>query len=96
MSVYITPTEYEKAESIGIPAKTVNHRVRQLNWSVRRAITTPMRIKSEFNIAMAISNGISERTFNARIYIHGWDRERAATVPPRPRRVKNSDGQLEY
>ena len=43
---YITPKDYETAESNGLTKKDVYRRVYEENWSIERAISTPkMKMK---------------------------------------------------
>lgn len=86
MSIYITPEEYEIAESNGIRARLVEQRVRTQSWDVKRAITTPVRKhKPKGTLTKwaekAKKNGVSYDTFSARINVLGWDIEKAATKP---------------
>lgn len=80
---YITPEEYEIAQSNGISERTLNTRVRQLGWDKERAITTPVQQKKDRSKwkAIAESNGISIKTFLSRVNSHGWDEKKAATQP---------------
>lgn len=86
MSIYITPEEYEIAESNGIKGRLVEQRVRTQGWDVKRAITTPVRKhKPKGSLTKwaekAKENGISYDTFTARVNALGWDIEKAATQP---------------
>lgn len=83
MDFYVTPKQYEIAESYGIDQHTVDRRVRALCWSVQKAITTPKRKKIDRKkwVDMAKSNGINYQTFMSRINQHGWTEKKAATAP---------------
>ena len=83
-SYYITPKEYEIAESNGISAKNLNKRVREYGWKVEDAITKPLR-KNKQKIdrkwfLLAKKNGIKYNTFLVRVR-KGMDLKQAATEP---------------
>ena len=78
---YITPEEYEIAQSNGISERTLKSRVRQLGWDKERAITTPIQKRKNYDKwkAIAESNGICMKTFLTRVNVLGWSEEIAAT-----------------
>ncbi len=83
-SWYITPEEYEKAESNGISRNVLDSRVRRLGWPKTKAINTPLRIKYPPEIIELVKkNHIPYRTFVSRIRSLGWDEIKAATTPLR-------------
>lgn len=81
MAVYITPEDYEKAEKNGI--KNLYNRVHVYGWSIRRAVNTPPRKRTnrDYWKEVAIQNGINLNTFFSRIHRSGWSEEEAATTP---------------
>ena len=80
---YITPEEYEIAAGNGISEKTVNARVRRSGWSVKRAITEPVRKRMKHGewVKLAKKNNISPSTYSTRIHHLKWTPEEAATTP---------------
>lgn len=80
---YITPEEYDIAERNGISNKLLYYRIRRDGWSKERAMSQPVRKRSDYSkwYLIAEKNGISRRTFLMRMYNCGWDCERAATEP---------------
>ena len=80
---YITPEEYQRAESFGVDAFNLERRVRLLAWDKERAITEPLRSQNDRKAwaDLAESNGIKYQTFMNRVLNLGWDEERAATTP---------------
>ncbi|MFC3768315.1 hypothetical protein [Paenibacillus sp. GCM10012303] len=82
---YITPEDYDTARNNGIPEYLVYQRVYSLNWSITRAVKTPVGRRnawrwSEFK-DIAISNGIQYRTYLDRVSRMGWTPEKAASTP---------------
>src|SRR5699024_9870555 len=77
---YITPEEYEQAESNGIDRWTVERRIRDFCWSKERAITEKKKRYNYYGdlVQTAIKNGIKRNTFYARID-RGMCPEKAAT-----------------
>lgn len=84
MNYYITPDDYEKAASKGISRRTLETRVRNYGWSIKRAISEPVLSKhsliSKYS-KLAEANGISRNTFNQRLYKLMWSPEKASTTP---------------
>lgn len=82
---YITPDEYEIAESNGICKSTLEKRVHDLMWDKKQAITEkpykPNRNLDKKYIELAKQNGINIETFASRITKLGWNYELAATTP---------------
>ena len=86
--IYITPEEYDLADSNGIDNITVNVRVRRLGWSKEKAINTPIKrrkpsgeVFNEF-VKTAKNNGICYRLFFQRVNVLGWDMDKASMKPP--------------
>lgn len=81
---YISPEEYDIAESYGVSQRLVNDRIRDRGWEKKRALTTPTQIQKDRSeiVAKAKLNGISYNQLMARLHI-GWNEERAATAPIR-------------
>ena len=80
---YITPEEYDVAESNGIPRTTLEQRVRDLLWDKQRAITEPPKEMSkgyEKYARKALGIGVSRNAFYTRVQ-RGWSLERAAATP---------------
>ncbi|KZD36502.1 hypothetical protein [Bacillus cereus] len=83
-----TLKDYAKAAEIGVSKKNVDQRMRELHWSLERAITTPVSTSWEGNeknkklLRLAEKNGISESTFYRRKR-NGMTPYDAATKPPR-------------
>lgn len=79
---YITDSEYEEAKKNGIKPSVVDNRVRQLGWSIEKAITIPVREKRSLKglKEKAMKNGIPIKTLLGRIR-RGWDPEKAAAEP---------------
>ncbi|EJQ55147.1 hypothetical protein [Bacillus mycoides] len=81
-----TLKDYAKAAGIGVSKKYVDQRMEELNWSLERAITTPVgtswegREKNTKLLKLAEKNGISESTFYRRIR-NGMTPYRAVTEP---------------
>lgn len=80
---YITPEEYAEAIENGVDERLLNHRVRDLGWDKKRAITKPRRkVKNmERWTKLALKNGIPLSTFRRRYYALHWNVEKAATTP---------------
>jgi len=79
---YITPQEYATAQQNGISYSSVSNRVRNLGWTVERAITEPYR-KTRSLLEwrkIADANGIGYEAFRSRLH-RGWSVEDAATKP---------------
>ena len=99
INYYITPAEYELAESMGICKRTLETRVRILGWDKKRATTTPLMTKKDISenlrkypkeiLELAESNGICYNTFYFRVNKLKWDVMRAATTPIRQSRARN-------
>ncbi|CAM4099778.1 hypothetical protein BAQ48_00290 [Bacillus luti] len=81
-----TLKDYVKAAEIGISKKNVGQRMDELNWSLERAITTPVgtswegKEKNTKLLKLAEKHGISESTFYRRKR-NGMTPYRAATAP---------------
>lgn len=79
---YITPEDYERAETNGISAQLLEQRVRVYGWDSVKASTQSIRKqqdRSEWR-AVADQNGITPDAFYGRLK-RGWDPELAATRP---------------
>lgn len=94
INTYISSVHYAIAEDNGISKATLRNRVWTLSWSIKRAVTEPVREKENDNsewLEVAKENGINRNTFYSRIK-SGWSAERAATTPTgkkgRPRKEK--------
>ena len=82
-SFYITPEEYQIAESNGISRNTLDIRVRDLLWDKERAITEPTQKKNNGEMKwadVAESNNIPRQTYYTRRK-RGMSKEEAATKP---------------
>lgn len=81
---YIQDADYEEALKNGISRNLVWKRVYELNWSIERAITTPVGIKkraaSEL-LKKAEENGVNKSLYYRRIK-KGMEPNEAATQPP--------------
>ena len=91
--IYITPEEYDIAESNGIDNIMVNVRVRKLRWTIERAINTPIKRQNprgsmDEYLKIAKSNGIGYRMFFQRVNVLKWDIEKAYTKPPQTKEEK--------
>lgn len=84
---YVSPEEYEIALKNGIKKENVYQRVYRYNWSIQRAITTPVRKrdmsykekgKNEY-LEIALQNGISANAYYVRVS-RGWSKEKASTT----------------
>src|SRR5699024_4816755 len=83
MHYYITPEDYEKAKKNGINENLLYTRVYYNNWSIDRAINTPVQRhnpKIYEWLQVARKNGIKDTTYYARVR-RGWSPEKAATRP---------------
>lgn len=80
-NIYLTPQDYQQAESNGITANLLEYRVRVSSWPKDKALTTPLRQKHTNDkwLKIAEQNGISYITFHSRIHALGWSPERACT-----------------
>lgn len=90
MDFYITPEQYQQAEKIGVDRDTLNRRVRNLAWSIDKAIKTPKRKLQDRSkwTKLAAQNGISYQTFMTRVNNWGWDEKKAATEPIQDRKKR--------
>lgn len=86
----LTPEEYGIAKKNGINRNTAVSRVRNLKWSVERAITEKVTKKvvnfTEEELAIMKEHGISEKLARLRLTSKDykeWTRERAMTQAPR-------------
>ena len=99
---YITPKDYETAESNGLTKKDVYRRVYEENWSIKRAISTPkMKMKpmtkyTEEEKETIKKNGLTTRIVSQRV-CRGWDREKAINTPPiQPQQKAHGRGRYKY
>lgn len=98
---YITPTDYEKAETNGISARLLEQRVRSFLWDVDKAVNTPKRKQRCFKATwakwreVASGNGIDRDAFTNRVRSLGWDEREAATTPKGTRHSKWTKEELE-
>lgn len=95
--ITLSAEEVRTARKNGISYGNVYNRIVQFEWSVLKAITTPVKRKvSEYytkeDVEIAARNGISYKTFTTRVLTHRWTPERARTQPPKEsgRRRKES------
>jgi predicted DNA-binding protein YlxM (UPF0122 family) len=83
---YLTPSDYEVAEQMGIDRNTLYSRVYRYNWSILRATTTPKKQHfgpyKDFK-EVCDKNGITKGTFYERIR-RGYTPEEAATKKVNP------------
>ncbi|WP_438449370.1 hypothetical protein [Gorillibacterium sp. sgz5001074] len=88
---YVAPEEYAQAAAIGVDGQTLDRRIRELGWSKKRAMTTPIRHLDKGRTywrRKAEENGISFAAFHSRIR-RGWSDEDAATKPlPTPEEIR--------
>lgn len=81
----LTEADYKKAEKNGISRFNAYQRVQTYGWSVKEAITVPVRGQKspsmEYWLETARANGIASGTFMNRIR-NGWGTVEAATKPP--------------
>lgn len=79
---YISPEDYERAAKNGIKPRTLERRVRDQAWDMKRATTTtPRKLNSRPAwVRIAAENGIPYQTFINRVSAK-WSLERAATQP---------------
>lgn len=79
---FITEEQYKIAEKNNINRNVAFKRVYYLNWSIEKAITTPIRRKiTTQQLIIAKKNGITAKCVSVRVNIHGWDIEKAITTP---------------
>lgn len=80
---YITPEEYERAESHGVSNMLLNCRIRTLSWPKEKAITTFPHVKNPIKdwVAIAEKHGICYSTLRYRMNQLKWEPEVAATKP---------------
>lgn len=74
------------AEKNKIPRSVVYDRIYGMDWSIERAVSTPVKHKKRLDytkndLQQAESNGIGRCTFISRL-LRGWDIERAKTHIP--------------
>lgn len=86
MNIYITPEQYDRAKDNGVSYSTLNARVRNYNWDMELAVTTPpkprnlgRKIPAEW-AGIAEVNGINYQVFANRLKRLGWAPERAAST----------------
>lgn len=80
---FISEEDYKIAESNGISRNVVYQRVNSYCWSVKRAITEPIRKLKKHDekiINKALENGISRRAYYNRLK-NGWSVEKASSTP---------------
>lgn len=78
-----TSEDYKTAAKIGVSSKNVDQRVLVYGWSIKRAVSTPLRYrksKLKYVELLAESNGISKSTYFKRVR-EGMDILEAATIP---------------
>lgn len=84
---YITPEEYDLAESNGICSLTLTSRVRNYGWDIKRACTEPVNnqfLKNTLTDEMKETlkqNNITINAFSKRIKEFGWSLEKALNTP---------------
>jgi hypothetical protein len=81
---YIPLNAYEEAQKHGIGKFTLENRVKNLGWDVKRAVNTPPRKQTmfpEWAKELASKNGISYHNLVQRVTIYKWDLQKAATEP---------------
>lgn len=69
----------EAAELAGIPYKQVHGRIKKYGWSVERALSEPIKRKSELHIKCD-ELGLNYHTVYNRIRM-GWSEEDAINIP---------------
>jgi len=80
---YITDEDYQEAKKRGISRELLRRRIRDLGWSKKRALETPVRKCKKYPkglIDTAKRNGIPLNLLSSRV-CKGWDFERAAYEP---------------
>jgi predicted DNA-binding transcriptional regulator AlpA len=81
----ITPRQYQIAEANGIRSRVLEERVRKLGWSMKDAVSKPVKKRQKHGRwpEIAESNGISKADYYRRVSALNWDMEKAATEPMR-------------
>lgn len=81
MNYYIEPHHYEIAESNGISKKHVNNRFYEKGWTLERAITQPLKKRSDhdWDKWKEVSK-VSKVIYMQRVR-KGWDHKKAALTP---------------
>ncbi|NUU52610.1 hypothetical protein HP548_00600 [Paenibacillus taichungensis] len=81
----ITPRQYEVAAANGIRNRVLEDRVRKLGWSMKDAVSKPIKERQKHGEwpEIAEPNGISKADYYRRVATLGWDMEKAATEPMR-------------
>lgn len=99
-TLIITDEQVEIALKNGLSRDTVRNRVDNLNWSIERAISKPLRSKSRTthtitkqDIAEAEVNGIEFSTFYARAVTYKWPVDEAKS---KPLQYKRSDYKMDW
>jgi transposase-like protein len=72
------------ARKHGVNPATVQERVGKYGWSLEKALTTPVRIKNEYNpsiAALARKHGLKSSIVYGRLNTSGWSLEKALTTP---------------
>ncbi|SPF51190.1 conserved hypothetical protein [Candidatus Desulfosporosinus infrequens] len=81
-SFYINPDKYAMAAQNGINERVVTARVRDLAWSIERAITTPVNYHKWGEwLIIAERNGISRSLFYSRVTRGGMSPKEASEIP---------------
>lgn len=70
----------EAAEKAGLPYKQVFQRIEKYGWTVDRALSTPMKGKSELH-KKCDELGLNYHIVYNRIHVYGWSEEEALKIP---------------
>lgn len=78
----LTEEDYKKAwDKHRISKTTLMARVYKSNWSLEKALNTPIQKKESIYLKQAKENGILPQTYFTRIW-RGWSKEQACSIPP--------------
>lgn len=77
---YLTDADYERAEKNGINRNNLYSRVYSYGWSIERAVTTPILVRSTDWAELKDRAVVSQCTFYDRKK-KGWPSEQAALTP---------------
>lgn len=69
----------EAAEKAGLPYKEVHFRIKKRGWTVEKALSTPIKVKSELH-RRCEEMGLNYHTIYNRVRM-GWSEERALNTP---------------
>ena len=67
-------------ERLGVSYDTVHNRIRDMGWSVEKAVSTPSQQASSLR-RKCLEKGINYGTVRSRINQFGWDEDRALNTP---------------